>query len=129
MKINIKPEDYSIIKQLKQNAKASLKELSFKLNIKPSTLHKRIEKLKELGIIKNFTINVDYEKLGMNIVAFLLVNSDKALDVLKEGDFIEELHKITGENDYFIKLRVKDLKKLDEFIEILKKNYNYLFYF
>jgi DNA-binding Lrp family transcriptional regulator len=121
--MKIAEKDLRILEELKKNSRISLRELSLKTSLKPSTLHIRIQKMLDKGIIKNFTINPDYDQLGINLIAFLLVSTDKNLNSLRDDSFVEELFRVTGENDYLIKLRFKNMDQFNEFVFNFKKHH------
>ena len=65
MKYEIDKIDLDILKNLSSNAKISFTDLASKILVSPSTVHVRVKKMEDAGIIKNFTINIDYSMLGL----------------------------------------------------------------
>lgn len=57
--------DREILKLLESDGRISLKELSARTNVSDVTVKNRIEKLISLGIIQNFTLEINYEKMGL----------------------------------------------------------------
>lgn len=113
--------DLAIISLLLQNAKLPYKEISQKLKISLGTVHVRLKKLETMKIIKGFSVNVDFEKLGYNLMVFvgLIINGKNhstVVDELKKIDELVELHHTTGKYHMFAKLLCKSPKQLREIL-------------
>jgi Lrp/AsnC family transcriptional regulator for asnA, asnC and gidA len=113
--------DSNILKLLKQNSRMSYLEMSRRMNISDATVQFRIKRLKEHGIIKNFTITVDPLSIGYVVAAIMLVQIDadkhdaakNALSMIPE---IPEIYSVLGEYDLFIKVYARSLEELNELI-------------
>ena len=114
MKSKIDTIDLEIIKHLSSNAKISYTDLASRILVSPSTVHVRVKRLEDLGIIKNFTIRIDYSKLGFSFTAYLGVFLDQAksidnvVKVLKEIPQITVIDFTTGQFSIFCKIRAMD---------------------
>jgi len=114
MKSKIDTIDLEIIKHLSSNAKISYTDLASRILVSPSTVHVRVKRLEDLGIIKNFTIRIDYSKLGFSFTAYLGVfldqakSIDKVVKVLKEIPQITVIDFTTGQFSIFCKVRAMD---------------------
>ena len=69
-------KDRKIITALLENSRQTTGRMSKKLNLPITTIHNRIKKLLREGVIRNFTINLDYKKLGKPIFAHVGVIVD-----------------------------------------------------
>lgn len=114
MKYEIDNTDLNILKNLSSNAKISFTDLASKILVSPSTIHVRVKKMEEAGIIKNFTINIDYKMLSMSFTAYLgifLESSkmyDKVIAELKSIYQITVIDFTTGPFSIFCKIRSRD---------------------
>ena len=114
MKNDIDKTDLEIMKHLSSNAKISYTELASKILVSASTVHVRVKKLEDLGIIRNFTINIDYKKLGLSFTSYLGVFLDKAQSFDKVADALKKIPQITvidfttGQFSVFCKVRARD---------------------
>lgn len=114
MKYKIDIVDLDIIRHLSLNSKISYTDLASKILVSPSTIHVRVKRMEELGIIKNFTIRIDYEKLGFSFTSFLGIFLDQAksidmvIDQLKEIPQITVIDFTTGQFSIFCKIRAFD---------------------
>lgn len=127
-------KDLTILEVLKQNSHLSTQKIAKKVNIPITTVHNRIKKLEREGVIRNYTVNIDQKKLGKNTSAYILITVDYRL--LKEKKMTQyELAKkimanpnveiacmITGLTDILIKITVKDMDELGDFVTKYLRN-------
>lgn len=119
-----------ILLSLLKNGRSTHQTLADELNYSRPAIHQRITKLEETGYITGYKASVDYGKLGYSIGAFVLVNAHtqnyndmlKQIAALsKEGIFIENLYRITGNKCILIKLHVSSTEHLREFHDNILK--------
>jgi len=114
MKNDIDIIDLEIIKHLSSNAKISYTNLASIILVSASTIHVRVKKLEDLGVIKNFTINIDYKKLGFSFTSYLGVFLEKAksfdmvVGSLRKIPQITVIDFTTGQFSIFCKVRAID---------------------
>lgn len=115
-------KDLQILEQLQIDSRMTVKEIAKKTGIRPSTVHKRILKLKQSGVIKKFSIRLDDKAISENLIVFMLVKTKPAvlLDVLKNRH-IKEVYGMTGEYDLLLKLKFKDVEEFNNFIIKFRK--------
>jgi len=110
--------DLQILSYLAQDAMMPYTEIAKKIFVSGGTVHVRMNKLKELGIVKGSQIQIDYAKLGYDVKAFLGVylekNSmyDKVASQLKKIPEIIELNYTTGNYSMFVKILCRDTQHL-----------------
>ncbi len=121
-------KDLKILDILKQNSKLTTQQIAKKTNIPITTIHNRIKKLEKLGIIKSYTVVLDYKQLEKGILAYILVTVNYLLPSgkkLRQEDIaknikklanVEEVNIMTGVTDILVKVRVKDIDELNNFI-------------
>ena len=119
--------DLEILKALSKNSKLSVRELSKILKKSPSLVHSRIKRLERNNVIKNYTILVDYWKLGYEVYALTLLQVDGAHiveveEVLSKEPNVKAVYDITGEYDVAFISAFKSVSELDNFIKRLLKN-------
>ncbi|RMF55661.1 Lrp/AsnC family transcriptional regulator [Candidatus Woesearchaeota archaeon] len=122
----IDDKDLKILEVLKENGDYTTRQIAKKTLLPATTIHNRIKKLRKNGVIKNFTINLDYEKIGKGFVVYVLIKVDLKLlkqnkisqyDIakkIKKFDFVERTDIVTGGTDIIAIVRVKDVKEYDE---------------
>lgn len=114
--------DVLILNELEVNGRESFKELASKLNVSDVTVKKRVDKLVSNEIIKRFTIDVDYEKIGTPLVVTIGLSVDPNLmdDVFKKVRNIDEFYtiwKTSGAHTVNIRAAFKDHKHLNKVID------------
>jgi DNA-binding Lrp family transcriptional regulator len=116
------PLDMRIIRALQQNSRKPVIELAKEVGANEATVRRRIEKLVEMGIIKRFTVVLDYHKLGRVIKAFigLRVQPPKLreiIDHLSKNEDVQVLYRTSGDMDIFIEVIFEDMESLNAFLE------------
>ncbi len=116
--------DKKILSYLLKDGKLSNTVLASKLNLSPVAVFKRINKLKEAGIIKSTQIEIDLKKLGFNTCAFIGIqialvgksSHSKVFDAIKDIPEVVESHHVSGRYSLFIKVVAKDNEDLKNII-------------
>ncbi|MGC8992214.1 MAG: Lrp/AsnC family transcriptional regulator [Thermoplasmata archaeon] len=113
--------DMKIIELLKKNGRMPLEEMSKELNASKSTIHYRIKKLEEEGIIEGYTVNLNYKKLGYSVnavicarVNFSEMKYHEIIEEIKKLDQIISIESLLGENDLLIHIISKNEEHLKE---------------
>ena len=109
--------DATILRELQRDGKMSMAALGSIVGVAPSTVYKRIEKLKKAGIIERFTIVTNPKCFEHTLTAFLniRVDPDEKPDI---EDFIQSHPDILGAyevlepGDFFAKIRVQNITEL-----------------
>lgn len=113
--------DLKILNRLRKNGRISLKELSAEVFLTMPAVSARIEKLENDGLIKGYHAEVDLEKLGYGIKAFVLVSVEpednkRFYEFAKEETCILECCHITGNYSMILKTVFPSTGLLDEFL-------------
>ena len=112
--------DVKILEVLMKDAKKPYTEVAKKAFVSGGTVHVRMRKLEEAGIVEGTSLNVNYAKLGYDITAFIGIYLEKSIlydDVLKQLENIGEIttiHYTTGNYSMFCRLHCKDTKHLKD---------------
>ena len=121
----IDEKDKAIIELLTQNAELTTSQISKKTRIPITTVHNRIKRMKKKGIIKNFTVNLDYEKLGKPLTSYILLTvtytSSKVTQQaigkkIRTIEGVESVSIVTGTTDMLLKVRIASMKDLSTLI-------------
>ena len=117
-KLNLDKLDLQIIHEMLANAEVPYAELGKKLFVSGGTIHVRIKKLEELGVVKGKKLSVDLKQLGFDITAFVGVFLEKSSlydTVEKELQKIPQIVRLnytTGNYSMFIEIVCKDINEL-----------------
>ena len=111
-----------ILKILQEKARIPNVEVARQVGLAPSAVLERIKKMEKQGIINGYEVRLNPEKFQRNLVAFILVNAIDKNDQNALANYlsglteVQELHFITGEDCYLIKVRVKNPDDLEVLI-------------
>ncbi|TAF91530.1 MAG: winged helix-turn-helix transcriptional regulator, partial [Bacteroidetes bacterium] len=78
VKLNLDKLDYQIMQVMMENAEISYADLGKKLFVSGGTIHVRIKKLQEMGVVKGTRLNVDLKNLGYDVIAFIGIYLEKS---------------------------------------------------
>lgn len=114
--------DLRIIRSLNQDARKPFTTIAKELEVSDSTVRKRVKRLIDDGIIKQFNMLLDYHKLGRIIKAFigLKVIPPRLMEVvalLEPNPDVQVLYRTTGNWDIFVEVIFKDMEELKHFLE------------
>lgn len=119
--------DVKLLELLSQHANYTARELSQYVNMSVAAINKRIAKLEADGIIERYTIQLDLNKIGKPVVAYIMLVVDQFSETERLLKFVEneadiiECHSVTGEYDYLIKVYARDIKDLEDKLLRLKR--------
>lgn len=114
--------DKNILKALNKNARMSFRQVAKKLGISPATLHNKVRKLENSGILKGYIPLIDTESVGYNLMAIigLRVIQDKDIEVQKvisKLPHVGAIYEITGDWDLFLICYFRGRKDLTYFLK------------
>ncbi len=118
MKLNLDKLDLQIIQVMSQDAGISYADLGKRLFVSGGTIHVRIKKLQEAGIVKGTKLNVDLKQLGYDVIAFIGIYLEKSsmYDIvakeLRKLPEITRLNYTTGNYSMFAEVVCKDINQL-----------------
>ncbi len=117
-------KDLLILSYLKENARDKISEISSRLGIPRATVFERMERLRKEGYIQKYTVELDYERLGYPIMAYILIEYDYK-SIVSQRDLCQNLTKLdnvlsasilAGNWDLMILAVAKDMKELSELV-------------
>ena len=114
--------DHQILDMLIQNTRVPFTDIAKKLLISAGTVHVRVKKMEDAGIITGSSLIVDYEKLGYSFIAYVgifLQNTSQTKFVLEKINnipFVNVAHITTGKFNIFCKIRAKDTQHAKDVI-------------
>ena len=119
--------DHQILETLIENARTPFTDIAKNLLVSAGTIHVRVKKMEEEGVIKGSTLSVDYNKMDYTFIAYVgifLENSSSTMDAIEEIKNIPEVtvaHLTTGKFSIFCKIRAKNTRHAKEIIFDLDK--------
>lgn len=127
MSVQIDALDRKILREMQMDASQSLDEIAKKVGSSKTPVWTRIRKLREAGVIGQQTVMLDAEALGLEACFFVLVRTSeheadwqaKFLATLRARPEVMEAHRLAGEIDYILKVRVPNARAYDAFYQAL----------
>ncbi|MFM7089449.1 MAG: Lrp/AsnC ligand binding domain-containing protein [Bacteroidota bacterium] len=119
--------DHQILSILMRNVKIPYTEIAKKLQVSGGTIHVRMKKLEESGIVNGYHLSVNPEKLGYDITAFLGIYLDKsshytsAIQGLEKINEIVSAHYTTGLYNIFTKVVCRDTNHLRDVLHAIQE--------
>ena len=121
-KIKLDEIDHQILDLLIDNTRTAFTDIAKKLLISAGTVHVRVKKMEDAGIIKGSSLTLDYKKLGYTFIAYIGIFLEKTsltklvLDELETVPFVTVAHITTGKFNIFCKVRAKSTDHAKEII-------------
>lgn len=123
--------DLKIIQFLQENSRMQWKEIGNQVHMTGQAVANRIQRLIDLGIIENFTIKINHQKMGRTVLALVTVfmktssNHKDFQQFIQEHEEIIEAHRISGKGCYWLKVSLKDQQQLNHFLDKVLEYGNY----
>ncbi len=122
--------DLRILEMLKQDARVANAAIARDVDLAPSAVFQRIKKLEESGVIRGYHARIDPDALDQGLLAFISVQTGEGARAKETGELLAsvpevmEVHRVVGEDCFFLKVRVRDTAALgallDEKIQTLE---------
>ena len=120
--------DRRILDLLQRNAQLSNQELATKVGLSPSPCLRRVKRLEQVGVIRQYVAILDPAKLGLGLTAYATVRMDKHSDTPKRAsmhrfrdivqtwDEVVACYAMSGEMDYLLRVQTVDLESYARFV-------------
>ena len=127
MNVSLDALDLRILSELQKDASQSLDSVAKAVGSSKTPVWTRIKRLKAEGVIQRETAVLDPDRLGLSTCFFVLVRTSeheadwqsRFLEALQKRPEVMEAHRLAGEIDYLLKVRVADAKAYDAFYQAL----------
>ncbi|WP_116133945.1 Lrp/AsnC family transcriptional regulator [Tropicimonas sp. IMCC34043] len=127
MTVRIDATDRKILAELQEDSSRSLDEIARNVGSSKTPVWNRIRKLREAGVIRQSTVLLDAEALGLEACFFVLIRTSehetdwqqRFLQVLRARPEVLEAHRLAGDIDYILKVRVANARAYDRFYQEL----------
>ncbi|WP_137700244.1 Lrp/AsnC family transcriptional regulator [Marimonas lutisalis] len=127
MAVRLDDLDRKILVELQRDAGQSLDEIARKVGSSKTPVWNRVKKMREAQVIRQQTVLLDAESLGFEACFFVLIRTSeheaewqaKFLKALQDRPEVQEAHRLAGDIDYILKVRVKNARAYDVFYQAL----------
>lgn len=122
--------DRELLKLLQQDAQLPLNQLAEAVNLSPTPCWRRIQRMKEAGVITRQVMLVDPKKVNLKVTVFVAVRTNQhnqrwfdtfraAVDAIPE---VVEFYRMSGKVDYLLRVVVPDIAAFDSVYQRLIKS-------
>jgi Lrp/AsnC family transcriptional regulator, leucine-responsive regulatory protein len=116
--------DLRLLELLRADGRASVTKLAEALAVSRATVHQRIDRLRDAGVLRGFSAVVDSRLLGLDVAAVVLLSAgpgstldwEPLLEQLLELPHVEYAALVTGEADVILHVRARSLDELRGFL-------------
>jgi Lrp/AsnC family leucine-responsive transcriptional regulator len=119
--------DRQILSALQRNARATFAEIGREVGLAASSVHERIRKLEQAGVITGYRALVDVEALGLFVTALVSVSPldpkqpDDLPERVVEFPEVEDCHSVAGDENYILKVRTRTTSDLEDLLRRLRE--------
>ena len=125
MSSELDEKDWKILEILQEHAEYTIRQIAKKTLLPITTIHHRIRKLRQDGVIRKYTVKLDPAKIGKNFVAYILISANLPVlkarkktqydlaDEIRKLPFVERVDIVSGGMDLVSIIRVKDVDEFD----------------
>lgn len=125
--VRLDETDRRILSLLQEDATLSLDEIALRVGASKTPVWNRIRKLRESGVIRAQVVLADPERLGLDACFFVLIRTSEHdpawarqfLAAVRARPEVLEAHRLAGEIDYILKVRVRNARAYDRFYQSL----------
>lgn len=121
-KFKLDDTDHQILDMLIENTRTAFTDIAKKLQISAGTVHVRVKKMEEAGIITGSSLRLDYKKLGYSFIAYVGIFLNKTsqtqfvLERINDIPYVTVAHVTTGKFNIFCKIRAKNTSHAKDII-------------
>jgi len=116
--------DRKILQTLQREARISNVDLARRVHLSPTPCFERVRRLEAGGYIERYVAQLNPQRLGMGLLAFVEVSLDKTnptafdrfRDTVSDMPEVQECHMVAGGFDYLLKVRVTDMAAYRRFL-------------
>ena len=127
MAVRLDELDRKILGVLQEDASRSLDDIAKSVGSSKTPVWNRIKKMRESGVIGQHTVILDADALGLEACFFVLIRTSaheadwqaKFLKALRSRPEVLEAHRLAGDIDYILKVRVANARAYDDFYQAL----------
>jgi Lrp/AsnC family leucine-responsive transcriptional regulator len=114
----------ALLKELQDNARLSIAELARRVGLSATATAERMKQMEEAGIVRGFTVEIDREALGLEVLAFIRLTCEgqhyyRLMEFVQTLEEVRECHHLTGGDAFLLKVTTTSMSNLEALIEAL----------
>ncbi|PIZ67816.1 MAG: AsnC family transcriptional regulator, partial [Candidatus Marinimicrobia bacterium CG_4_10_14_0_2_um_filter_48_9] len=114
--------DLQLLNTLQENARTKRQDLAQVVKLSIPAVSERLRKLEEAGYIREYSTHLESHLCGLDITAFVIVQSTTSLQYLEFTERVNafpeilECHSVTGDGSHILKIRTENTRKLEKIL-------------
>ncbi len=114
-----------LLEELQSNARLSIAELGRRIGLSATATAERLKQMEEVGIIRGYSVEIDREALGLDVLAFVRMSCSggqqyhRLIEYVQTLQEVRECHHLTGGDDLLLKVTTTNMADLEALIEAL----------
>jgi Lrp/AsnC family leucine-responsive transcriptional regulator len=119
--------DLDILGVLQHDARATYADIGKQVGLSPSSVHQRVRKLEESGVIRGYRASVNLEALGLYVTALVAAmpldpkQADDLPERVKELPEVQDCYSVAGEANYVLKVRTGTTEDLEDLLRRIRE--------
>ncbi|AQW54814.1 Lrp/AsnC family transcriptional regulator [Streptomyces sp. 4503] len=119
--------DRQLLRMLREDGRRTFSEMAPEVGLSVAAVKRRVDRLKDSGVIKGFTVQIDHTKLGWGIEAFVELSytgTTPVGEIVRTAYTVPEVQAvftIAGDPDALVNVRVRDIEHLQQVIDALRR--------
>jgi len=121
------PRDLEILAALQEDGRATYADVARRVGLSASSVHERVRKLEQQGVIRGYRAQVDPEAAGLFVTAIVAVmpldpkQADDLPDRIVEFPEVEDCLSVAGEANYLLKVRTRTTSELEDLLRRIRE--------
>ena len=121
------PRDLEILSALQQDGRATYADVARRVGLSASSVHERVRKLEQQGVIRGYRAEVDPETVGLFVTAIVAVmpldpkQADDLPERIVEFPEVEDCLSVAGEANYLLKVRTRTTGDLEDLLRRIRE--------
>ena len=125
--MSIDERDRRILRALQLDARATFADIGEEVGLAPSSVHDRVRKLEQAGVIRGYRAEIVPEAIGLFVTALVSVTPvsasqpDDLPERVQELPEVEDCHSVAGDENYILKVRTRTTTDLEDLIRRIRE--------
>jgi Lrp/AsnC family transcriptional regulator, leucine-responsive regulatory protein len=117
--------DMAILRALEEDARRPYADIGDRVGLAASSVHDRVRKLERAGVIRGYRADVDLERAGRPITAFVSLalrpeSPGNISGLVAEFPLVQSCYSVAGDHSYVLVVRAPDTGALEELLDALR---------
>ena len=120
--------DHELLSLLRADGRRTFADMASEVGLSVAAVKRRVDRLRERGVITGFTVQIDHSRLGWGVEAFTEVrytgttNVGQIIDTAVPLPEVQAVYTIAGDPDALVQVRARDIAHLQEVIDRLRRS-------